>query len=350
MPKRKDKNISRFIWRLADVEMAKSFHGKHDQLSHGRRKGKGGKYKHGKSNYPGAAVQKGLKSGEVFELYDVYVGSAPEYTTIEAMTKDLEGNADPKLAAAAKSMVVGDAFLTKDLKEHYGRKERAGRANTDQLGKYEMRDARKFQKAKVAKEVGAKIDKRVDNEQIGKDLDVMFTAVGGPASGKEAADLINRSWADSSSANETSLGVQKAVADRFGLTTARSEHHSKVNDAKTMSKAAKIAKTPTMKAFVESTYENTQSRLKDAGIDELYVYRGTNRGSSDLGMKNRTVIATQAASSWTTNPNQATPFGDTVMAVKVPRERIFSTARTGAGCLNEAEVIILGGELEVAKW
>lgn len=33
-----------------------------------------------------------------------------------------------------------------------------------------------------------------------------------------------------------------------------------------------------------------------------------------------------------------------IMAMKVPRERIFATAITGAGCLNEGEVIVLGGK------
>lgn len=59
----------------------------------------------------------------------------------------------------------------------------------------------------------------------------------------------------------------------------------------------------------------------------------------------------QPASSFSSDYDSAKRFADRfptgeIIAIKVPRERIFSTAITGCGCLLESEVVVLGGNIE----
>lgn len=107
-------------------------------------------------------------------------------------------------------------------------------------------------------------------------------------------------------------------------------------------------------AFLHSMYSNTQAKLKDQGIEKITVYRGIQ--SPELsGLKKGEVIKINgnAMESWSLHPKVAKNFagGDTglnlkrgkVLAMEVPASRILSTAKTGFGCLNEWEVVVLGG-------
>lgn len=117
--------------------------------------------------------------------------------------------------------------------------------------------------------------------------------------------------------------------------------------------------------FVKAVYKNTQDALKAAGIDHVTLYRGCARskmpeGTSigmgktfDVKLKNE-----NALTSWTTNRQTAVGFmgrGSTrggfgvLMKMTVPISRIWSTARTGPGCLSEQEFIILSGDNDVAN-
>jgi hypothetical protein len=120
-----------------------------------------------------------------------------------------------------------------------------------------------------------------------------------------------------------------------------------------------------LRAYVDATYKETQFRLKEAGVKALTVYRGMvedPEGGIDASMKrvieNREVHL-QPASSFATEYSEAAGFASGssatlshVMAITVPVERIFSTAVTGLGCLEESEVVVLGGKYQarVATW
>src|SRR5690606_22458816 len=64
----------------------------------------------------------------------------------------------------------------------------------------------------------------------------------------------------------------------------------------------------------------------------------------------------QPMSSWSLHVNTAKEFavpydagpfdGGAILVAKVPVERIIATPRTGYGCLNETEVVVLGGAIE----
>jgi len=166
-----------------------------------------------------------------------------------------------------------------------------------------------------------------------------------------AADMINRRWARSSGDNAVSVGVQLAAKRKFGR--AKTSHlAANLGEGKDgMQKASQISKLKTTKAYVDVTYERTQATLKANKVESLIVYRGVDRAIGGIASGSKGVeVSAQPLSSWSTNPNIARAFGGTVMAVKVPRSRIFSTASTGPGCLGEAEIIVIGGEFEVAAW
>lgn len=91
---------------------------------------------------------------------------------------------------------------------------------------------------------------------------------------------------------------------------------------------------------LKAMYSQTQESLKNAGIDELAVYRGTFEPLLGLVGKD---IRLNALSSWSLNKSVARGFGRTVITMKVPASRILSTPRTGLGCLGEWEVVVIGG-------
>lgn len=114
--------------------------------------------------------------------------------------------------------------------------------------------------------------------------------------------------------------------------------------------------------FLQATYDNTQERLKAAGVESMMLYRGMGGEELDIGEEPRNekgtayvekqVMKLQPLSSFSTSFADAWDFASSnsqknavVMAVHVPREKIFSTALSGPGCANEHEVVLLGGKM-----
>ena len=98
---------------------------------------------------------------------------------------------------------------------------------------------------------------------------------------------------------------------------------------------------------VRAMYNATQERLKKEGISEVTLYRGTKSYVSastgkEAGTRGTIVqVSHNAASSWSATYEPATRFGN-VASMRVPVSRVLSSARTGFGCLNEAEFVVLG--------
>lgn len=115
-------------------------------------------------------------------------------------------------------------------------------------------------------------------------------------------------------------------------------------------------------AFLEATYGYTQEKLQAAGFkpgDTITLYRGTTQPASVAGnwQAGDTVKVTgNPLQSWSLGEGTARTFvakspkkgGErvgVVLAMNVPIESLFSTARTGIGCLTEGEYVVLVGEL-----
>jgi len=362
---------------LYDAEVMKrypkQFHLRHDQMSHGRKRG--GKGGLGKVSYPGGEVQMALASGEIYEMANYLEGNAEQHALDIVLGDDTE-----QMRAAAQSMIDGENLMMEDVRENYGDRHEAG-LTTEQLHNSPPEGVRAFQKDLNASEQAASMNDKLKSDpevtletrgiladmevddHVKTDLDIMFgdgnhhtvaqmeRGLKNNTAEYVAADMINRRWARSSGDNAVSVGVQLAAKRKFGR--AKTSHlAANLGEGKDgMQKAAQISKLKTTKAYVDVTYERTQATLKANKVESLIVYRGIDRDIGGIGPGSKGVkVSAQPLSSWSTNPHVAQIFGGKVMAAKVPRSRIFSTASTGAGCLGEAEVIVIGGEFEVAVW
>ena len=99
-------------------------------------------------------------------------------------------------------------------------------------------------------------------------------------------------------------------------------------------------------AAVKAMYSITQNHFKKAGFepeDEITLFRGTQAQVPGASLGNPVTVRGNAAESWSLSPTVAANFGGTVLMTKVKVKDILSTCATGFGCVNEAEVVILGG-------
>jgi hypothetical protein len=106
-----------------------------------------------------------------------------------------------------------------------------------------------------------------------------------------------------------------------------------------------------MRAVLKAMYKQTQEQFRQAGIKELVVYRG-------VGFDDRLPVTVGGIAdltqnfleSWSLRSHIAGQFGQGmvnysyVLGMKIPIERVFCTARSGFGCLEEFEVIVYNGK------
>ena len=92
------------------------------------------------------------------------------------------------------------------------------------------------------------------------------------------------------------------------------------------------------RAVIRTMYKRTQADLAARGIKSVVLVRG----SWEYDGREGTFKAYhQPISSWSINSDEARTFGPTV-ATRVPASWILSTPRTGFGCLNEYEAVVIG--------
>ena len=107
-----------------------------------------------------------------------------------------------------------------------------------------------------------------------------------------------------------------------------------------------------LEAFVKAQYRITQEWFEERGIKELVVYRGvTNPIGADEKSK---TLKLRPLSSWSQRLDTSLKFtggtinpNGTVFRSIVDVKDIFSTPFTGFGCLEEEEIVLLGGKKQV---
>jgi hypothetical protein len=189
----------------------------------------------------------------------------------------------------------------------------------------------------------------------------------------QANDIIRRAgisrlvsgWAATSNdSRPTSLVMQEAAAGELGLTKTAAWASL---DAGTKGEMAKLMNDGTYdlcRQVARCMYEATQENLKKNGITHVKLYRGVKAegltqaaGMADVKRAKAASAPSQKVASITLRPlsswafssgtAQSFGYGGAVFTATVPANRIFSTAVTGFGCLNEHEVVVLGGEDKV---
>jgi hypothetical protein len=158
-----------------------------------------------------------------------------------------------------------------------------------------------------------------------------------------AADKIVAKWANTSGDHDKgAVAVQLVAQKTFGLSDAATDHLGVKFDGQALADQHEAV----ISSGLKGMYSETQDRLQDAP-EMIWLFRGVSYDVPD-----GTKVQLQPLSSFSTNPKTAMEFaggrtGDgSVFAVQVPKSRIFSTARTGNGCLSEEEVVVLGGWYE----
>jgi Zeta toxin len=112
---------------------------------------------------------------------------------------------------------------------------------------------------------------------------------------------------------------------------------------------------PLINAYLDASYKATQERLASVTNPDgtVLLYRGVHYDERWPVEPGVTKVSTNPLSSWSTSQDKAADFahGDTygyVLHTNIPVSSIISTPATGAGCLDEHEVVIIGGgEIEV---
>jgi len=102
-------------------------------------------------------------------------------------------------------------------------------------------------------------------------------------------------------------------------------------------------------ALVAAQYEVTQEELRLAGITEVTVFRGFDPEEGTFHSGENVDVNARALSSWSTNVEQATEFGSTVLRMTVPASQVFSTGATGFGSFLEQEVVVINREHDTAR-
>ena len=181
-----------------------------------------------------------------------------------------------------------------------------------------------------------------------------------------------RQWAQTSADNSPeSVSIQLAIKEVFNLDDAVIGHINP--DAVKEGREILNNEKDVLKAFVRAQYNLTQAWFKKNKIKDVYVYRGVSIDDSTftkkikgkkakdyIRVKNEGGLAEfsdwakvdlQPLSSFAVEAGTALGFihggkyrNQVVLVAKVPVERVFSTSRTGFGCLLEAEVTVLGGK------
>lgn len=116
-----------------------------------------------------------------------------------------------------------------------------------------------------------------------------------------------------------------------------------------------VADRPTERKVMRAIYDVTQKAiLREMGYPSSTATVTLYRGMEDDALKgakpgDRVRYHGNALESWSSDIHSAAGFGKTVLAVSVPISKIFSTARSGQGCLTEGEVILMGMDNVIAN-
>ena len=193
------------------------------------------------------------------------------------------------------------------------------------------------------------------------------------------SDFIH-TWASTSNdENPRSLAVQEAARLEFGLDDVHEweidpEHWGEIMMPKLEEERANI---PLYRRLLRAQYDETQQWLRDHGITEIVLHRGMawepddpvpgwrfadgTSGAEDEGPPLSVEgddVRMRPLSAWSVKRTEAQEFasrGDNgiLLSTVFPAELIFSTPRTGFGCLPEYEFVVLApaeGSYRAGEW
>jgi len=171
-------------------------------------------------------------------------------------------------------------------------------------------------------------------------------------------DMVN-GWAKTSGQTKEAIALQLSANEEFGMESTVSHFNegqlSKARDWLNLEAVVRgtdlnpgVTNSELQRAFLRAQYEVTQEELRRVGINFVTLIRGVKRAglASPGGFRD---INLQPLSSFSSNNDIARSFaghgqqdGSMLYVIRVPASQVMSTARTGLGCLNEYECVVLG--------
>jgi hypothetical protein len=193
---------------------------------------------------------------------------------------------------------------------------------------------------------------------------------------EEAVSTIVSMWAGTSNdSNPQSLAIQDAAEKEFGLQDTKGwDTHDTISAGEKNLVAEHGA---VYQDVLRAQYNDTQQMFKDQGISSITLYRGQSVEPTDLNPTVSTssepyrpsetskmdTVQMRPMSSWSASYSTAADFTTNgpasndpyaglnpgyVMTAQVPVSQIMSCPRTGFGCLNEHEFVVLGNVKSVS--
>lgn len=279
-----------------------------------------------------------------------------------------------------------DKDAAKELRESHALYTKIHRAPGHLQGD-EDRVARKF-KHGVSSVIGPQLDAEFEADQLEQLSMLLGTDTAGRSGGYSVSQAYVDLWAATSGDhNPMAVLYQHAVAEELGV-EAETGHlfdgeslesvRDKVLGELGVDETGIDFVYQTMRAHARAQYGETQAQLKKAGAPEmLTLARGMSIDPEDAATIARTGrVALQPLSSFTSDLDTASIFAkgswgdeepdfdadpyDTpapkydlsrghILRTRIPRSRIFSIPRTGFGCLNEYEFVVLGNRSTPVK-
>lgn len=169
------------------------------------------------------------------------------------------------------------------------------------------------------------------------------------------AVLIDQWAATSADDAMVALALQRAAEEEFGLKPwaafRRRRAWKQAEDFYTRYAGG-------LRAFLRAMYDWTQEYFRARGITRVWAWRGMGLARGQYRqLRGFGKIATklQPMSSFSAEYDVSRLFASgrgrgMMIGAEIPVERIIATARTGFGCLNEAEVVVLSGPGEAWAW
>lgn len=179
---------------------------------------------------------------------------------------------------------------------------------------------------------------------------------------RNVASSLIHAWAETSSDQQLrSVMMQLAAAEHFKLGSVYDQSLKSGGVVYYQAHEVLDKHRAILTTFLDAMHQNTQTWLKEKGIGKdgyVTLYRGwAARTAQEPGLETVDTrrgtlvdVLLQPMSSFSSSFGTAKSFASSggadlplVMAMRVPITKILGTARTGYGCLNESEFVILGG-------
>lgn len=227
-------------------------------------------------------------------------------------------------------------------------------------------------KQKIAKDVAARLKGNpVWDDYIKRNRDLIRIERGATDDEKAVSQLVSRWAGTSGDENTKAIAMQMAAHREFGLSDA--SLHASVNHLSDMLRTGSAADFEAngggYQAFLRAMHTNTQEHFAAEGITHVSAYRGQavsgswtpdwvrthfNEVQGGATVKKAVPVQLRPLSSFTPTEGTARNFSSAlaeggrssirataIFEATIPVDRIVGTARTGFGCLNETEYVIL---------